>query len=995
MKTSTSTVFGIAALAAVAALTFAARGDTLTWTGGSATSDNFSDAANWSSSGSHTIPETGDAIVFAGETRTTPNNDLDPDTVSFAGITFSNDNTSGKTASFTITGNKIKLTGGITLAAVPSDPSITETFNVEVEYVGSSGSFTIGATSNGRHNLTFNKEFLCQRNGVTLQTPNQYSGTICFNGDITGFQYFYRPNGGANIYFRGVNTSFWGDSGYNWGQGNMYFIDADNFGPAPKFLTGQSGYATAGSVYFDPTNDVTISAKIGLASPSQAYNGLTLVNRTAGTTVTFTGDVVELGTKLANGSDAGTRLVVDGAGNGVFKGNFTKDRMAFTKLGAGTWILSDEIETCSMTGLVTVSAGKLVVDCALQPNQYMTIASGGTIAGKGTLGAPVTFKGNSKYEVSVNGDGTHNTLAIPGAVTLEGNVTVNRTGGEPLAPGSRTALLTFTAKSGVGSFIVGSGFPGNAVMQIEGNTLYVDVPSAMLTWNGEASGTWNFTDANWSGNSSVFSDGAAVTFPDLPDATKRTVAIPSTVKPMNVTVAANADRPYTFTGAGAIANSSSIEFAGTATNTLSAPVSNVGAMLVSAGRLVLDEDVANCIITVGEGASLTQTVNSTISGTSAISAYRTTVDLLGTNTFTGGLIVGGSTTSEGRRTDVKIRSPGAIGNGDVNVKYYSYLGIYADTAVTNRTLHFWGYNNYSQVSIVGRHTFDWAGDIVVHEYPNGETFATDSGVFRLGKDDLTSTFSSTHGRAVVAVGDIHMYANFRSGSSFGFRNNLWLYSTNNVWSAFCINTGNAYMMAKNVLPPDKPVTMLQRYAKVQYQANLHLNGFDQTISALNVTDYDKTVSNWARIKTTLPATLTISNATDSSFSDITTFYVQDCVTLRKMGLGKWTIGCQNTSTGDFEVVEGTVALAAAESLPVGGKSTLRIADAAALEIPEGMSAEISYAERIVAGKTRLVRSGLYGSNDCTVPNAIKVGWIAGAGTLRVKRDKGGTMISFH
>ena len=216
-----------------------------------------------------------------------------------------------------------------------------------------------------------------------------------------------------------------------------------------------------------------------------------------------------------------------------------------------------------------------------------------------------------------------------------------------------------------------------------------------------------------------------------------------------------------------------------------------------------------------------------------------------------------------------------------------------------------------------------------------------------------------------------------------------------MWSSLGINTGNAYMMAKNALPGDKPISMLQQWNNVQYQANLHLNGFDQTVSAINVTDYNHNIPNWARIQSTLPATLTVSNATASSFNDKTTFYVQDCVTLRKMGLGKWTIGCQNTSTGDFEVVEGTVALAAAESLPVGAKSTLRVADTAALEIPEGMSAEISYAERIVAGRTRMVRAGLYGSNDCTVPDAIKVGWLAGAGTLRVNRDKGGTVISFH
>ena len=89
-------------LSAIAAS--AAYADTLRWTGGSATTSNFSDPDNWVSMGSHTIPERGDTLVFSGETRTTPYNDLDPDAVPIAGITFANDNSSGKTASFTITG---------------------------------------------------------------------------------------------------------------------------------------------------------------------------------------------------------------------------------------------------------------------------------------------------------------------------------------------------------------------------------------------------------------------------------------------------------------------------------------------------------------------------------------------------------------------------------------------------------------------------------------------------------------------------------------------------------------------------------------------------------------------------------------------------------------------------------------------------------------------------------------------------------------------------
>jgi autotransporter-associated beta strand protein len=973
-------------LSAISLACAIAGGTTLTWTGGSQTSDNFSDADNWSPS---QAPASGDTLVFRGETRTTPYNDLDPDSYTFAKIVFTNDNSAGLSAPFTLTGNKLKLVGSITGIKTTSG-SLTDTFDLEVEFTGKPW---LGVASTSSRNYVFNKKVSGPTN-QSMENPGQYQGTVYFNGDIEGFDSFSHPNGSINVYFRGVNNAFSHASGYNFNQGYLYFIDAATFGPAPIVRSGQGWYSTAGSVCFDPTNDVTITAKIGVTAPSQSNNGLTLVNRTAGTTVTFTGDVVESGTKEANGSNAGTRLVVDGAGNGVFKGNFTKDRMAFTKLGAGTWILSDEIETCSMTGLVTVSAGKLVVDCALQPNQYMTIASSGTIAGKGTLGAPVTFKSTSKYEVSVNGDGTHNTLTIPGAITLEGNVTVNRTGGAALAPGSRTKLLEFDSKSGSGSFIAGSGFPANAVLLIEDGVLYAQIPSESLVWNGEASSEWNTTDANWDGGA-LFADGKVVSFPDLVDAAKRTISIPSTVKPMNLAVTASADRPYSFSGPGSIEDAVSIEFSGTATNTVSVPVRNAAMMQVTAGRFVMDGEIANSVVTIGNDATLTQTVSSAVSGTSILTLYGARADLCGTNSFTGGLVIGHNDNSGLPRTDVYVRTPNAIGAGDLSVCYKSYLYVNADCAVTNRTLHFWGYNNYCQVNVKNNTVFDWAGDIVVHEYPNGEVLFADTGTFKLGKSDLTSTFSTTHGRGVGLVGNIHMYANFSSGSGLSFRNNFWLYSTNNMWSGFGINTGNAYMMAKNALPGDKPISMLQQWNNVQYQANLYLNGFDQTVAAINVTDYNHNIQNWARIKSTLPATLTVSNATASSFNDVTTFYVQECVTLRKMGLGKWTIGCQNTSTGDFEVVEGAVSIAAADSLPVGEKSTLRIHEGATLDLPSGVNAEISLTERIVAGKTRMVRAGLYGGEECEDPAAIRVAWITGAGTLRVKRDHGGTILIFH
>ena len=55
---------------------------TVTWTGNGA-DDNWSTGANWGG----TAPVAGDALVFAGTTRLTPNNDLTAST-SFSSITF-------------------------------------------------------------------------------------------------------------------------------------------------------------------------------------------------------------------------------------------------------------------------------------------------------------------------------------------------------------------------------------------------------------------------------------------------------------------------------------------------------------------------------------------------------------------------------------------------------------------------------------------------------------------------------------------------------------------------------------------------------------------------------------------------------------------------------------------------------------------------------------------------------------------------------------------
>lgn len=717
---------------------------------------------------------------------------------------------------------------------------------------------------------------------------------------------------------------------------------------------------------------------------------------TAGKTLTLLGEVYESGTKEANGAKAGTRLVVSGEGDGILKGNFSTNRIALTKNGTGTWTLAEEIGTSVMTGIVKVTAGKLVVDCTLAENQRVEVSRNATLAGKGTLGAITYFNAGAIYEIGGNPDSL-NILTAAGTVNLAGDIVVNYTGEGEILPGSQLEIMRFAEKTGSGNFTLGLGFPAGTTLKINNSTLSVAIPSEILVWNGNASDKWNKQDANWTGPFSVFRDGTSVEFPNIADESKRLIEVSSEVSPMSMAVLANTASPYSFTGEGPISNVNLVEFMGTATNTLNTDIENATSIEVLNGGLILNGniggDIANGSITIGEDATLTQSAESVISGDYQLSVYGQNSYLNGTNTYSGGTIVG---FEAGQGTQLYVSSPNAIGTGDLTIYKKSRLYCYSNIAVTNRIAYFNGEGNTHVVYLDKAH-FEWRGDIISkaersdpvimgNENPNVTCIT-------LGKEDGTSTYSFNGYRNTTLVGTIFMHSRLLLNKEYklAFRGNLYLYSTNNVWGGLSINTGNAIMMAENALSNGE-ISMLQKWNKTKYKAYLDLNGFDQTVSNINITDYDNAIQNRAEIKSATHAVLTISNDVDRTFNDVNTFKVTEAVSLCKMGAGVWTVGCENTSTGNIEIVEGTVSVVAEESMPVGKDSFLRIHDGAFLDLPDGIAAEIGYAEKIIEGGAKTIRAGLYGGANCKNASAAKVDWITGEGTLLVRRDQGGTIV---
>lgn len=986
------------------AFTFASvEAETLVWTGGG-DNDNFSNPNNWNPV---QAPASGDSLTFQGETRTTPYNDLDPASYTFADITFNNNNSAGMAAAFTLTGNKLRVSGSIKGRSASSG-SIVDKFDLPVEYTTSKGTMTIGGTADNvaNHGFTF-KQALSGPSNAMLQNTTQYAAAIRFEGNITGFNDYYRPNGGSSIYLLGNNNAFTGTKGIHWGSGNLFIVDASNLNGATCFGSGQGSYATAGKLSVAPTNDVVLNLKLNVTGPSQEKNGLTIENTKEGPTLTIAGEVALGGTK----SGVGSCLAIQGAGDGVFTGKFSAKNMAIRKEGTGTWTFSGNIPSFAPTGLVAVAAGKLCIDCAT-PTYAATVAKDATLTGSGSLGkaafpATVTFASGAIYEVGKDADGALRTLTVTGTVSLAGNTKVCLADGVTIAGGLRTKLMTYDAKTGAGSFVVGEGFPEGTVFTTAADGLYVDVPMGVLTWTGAASSKWNTTDANWSGGA-VYVDGAPVVFPDLADDAKRTVEIPSAVGPLSVAVSADGEHPYVFTGEGGVADASAISFTGTATNTWATPITSVPAVTVAAGKLILSGPVSKTAIDVAPGAALElngpfaggslmveygaapfkQSASSVISGSSAVLLQGVSSSLYGSNTFTGGLTVGDGS----HASTLDIYSPKTLGSGgDVVLNMTSRIVCHANVAETNRTLHITGYNSEPYVFVDAGKTFDWSGDIVIHQKPSAEIFRGD-GTVRLGRSDLASTLSVPDDRELTFAPDvIHLYAAFDSVSSFAFRGTLYLYNSKNNWSLLGINSGTCHTMADNVLPANKPIRLLQTWKTVKYTAELNLNGTSQTVAKIT-TSYAQGIGDTATFTSTKPATLTVKNTEDFAYSDPETFLVKGAVTLCKRGSAKWTLGVKNTSSGDLEVLEGTLSVTDAQSFPTGKKSVFRIADGAVLDLADGVAGEIVWAETVSAGRTHPIVAGLYGGPSCADARARKVDWISGTGTLRVRKTKDGGIL---
>ena len=957
------------------------------WTGGGA-DDHLSTPANWEDG---VAPASGDILVFRGNVRTTPVNDYDPETTSFGTLVFSNTcETAELSAPFTLSGNRIVLTGGAAAFAdvkgnryyaiytADAKSVIEDVLDLEIELPNNASQQSkFGGFGIFNHNLLF-KRTVASGNGGALRASDQMRGNLTFEGPVVGFSGVTRVNGPGQIWLRSAENDFTVTAPAAELREGILKVDsiaaAGDAGIRLEF--GQEGFDTPGKFIVNAAEDTCFTGNVKVFGPNYRSGAGQIFNTVAGTTATFTGDFTftKGSSNYPNSEGFGTGLLVGGEGNGVLTGQILTDFAWLYKEGAGTWTLAG---TSCATGAVTVREGTLFVNGDYAAAQRSQVKANAALGGSGTLG-DVTFAAGSRFAVTNLVGGTPLHVAT---LNLEGAVTLTYLDAALLEPGSYT-LLTYGARTGGGYFATEAGWPSGTTVTLGETAATLTVSARSLPWSGTVSGTWDFTTANWTEEGVVFKDGDAVSFGETAERTD--VEVAETVRPGSVVV--SGARDYTFSGAG-LAGVGTLEKTGTGVLTLANTNTYTGDTFVNGGVLKLAGSLAGTTVRVGAEGALTNLPTGRLTGPGAV-WINGTAQLDGTNDFTGGLHVNGAVT---------VRDPRALGDGDVFVGNTSgalEFGGQGGAVGRGRTLSldYTDENEKTMIRATGV-TVAWLGDVSIR----GRQMylrPTDGGRLVFGEPGCTTTVRGDNaenpwacGVYVRSDGAVDWYSRLDMPLATYHQtdyNVTCFFAPGNRWRELIINVNVIRCCAANTLAP-APVTMGQKWENTGFHPVLDLNGFDQTITALVLADSDDVSSQTVQSDT--PATLTVSN-------DVATTTVRmqgrikGAVTLRKDGVGTWTFGAQNLSTGNVAVVSGTLALTADDTLPVGEQSTLEIASGAKVVLADGVSASIPY---LTCGGVRYA-PGVYCGEGGAAGRRLDRFFGPGGGTLTVMRGGGLTLI---
>ncbi len=274
-------------VASLIAVAFMGGAADFTWNGGGG-DNNWMTSGNWG--GTAPASDGTAKLIFAGTTRLTPANNYPAGTV-FAGIELQNSGASGKTGSFSLSGNQIILGANISSTAV-SAGTLTDTISLPM-VLNSDRSINASSSGSGKRTLTI-------------------SGVISDGGGARNLT----KTGNSELKLTGNNT-YSGQTIIN--SGTLYFSSIKDVGGgasalgAPTTEANGTIKATASVTLRYTGNTAATDRRIELPPVN---NSLTFYNDKGGGTLTLNGDISGVGQLTFR---AANNFVVNGkiSGNSV------------------------------------------------------------------------------------------------------------------------------------------------------------------------------------------------------------------------------------------------------------------------------------------------------------------------------------------------------------------------------------------------------------------------------------------------------------------------------------------------------------------------------------------------------------------------------------------------------------------------------------------------------------------------------------------------------
>ena len=1037
---------------ALALAAMAASGDTLNWTGG-ANDFKWSSAANWSSDGGHTVPQSGDNVSMTIGNGAEVTNDI-------AGLSLATLSVTAGSGGMKFRGSAITITGGMTVSAgyeiqwfTPLVWSVAE--GGELNVTGTSfwfmngftlsGSSDFVVTGGGKISMNCDNSAFTGKMKFTAASCTVYSvlsigsDSFDFDSNSNTYKLYFKNSGTVDIPVtlrNGNSSSLYVDSGatvtFNKEVhciGNVRFISNGVTHFKGGLTTASASVVLNGSIYLDGDDDTSDGAGKQMYCDSGTLFLGSKVADTPGYMIAkatlkmqradcfYDTQYVSLGISYSqssitetfdlNGFDQTIGQLKSNvkSGDGITRQVTSSTPATLTLKDAGNTFnghingaVSLELDaagkTLTLTGGVSETTGALIV-------KRGTIAVKGGVSFSNLSLINVGAEGTFKVEADTANSGTLGINIVPGGkLDISSGVTLTvvhaHMGDGYLDAGSYTGVELPGVIVGAGRLVVLADGP----IEHEGDAVWVGGTDLSLA-----------TAANWKGGSAPRLDKGtyALTFSEGTDSAEAQ----SAVHAWGLAFATNA--PFTLSAASA-ACTVGLNLGGVLVTN---PVDAAEVVHTISAPLVIDAEPQKWSIASGQTLHISGAISGQYRGNIPVTVSGPgTVRLSGDNSaldvpleFTNGVAV-------------RVESDAALGSPSNTASFRTILPAFSGVRTNWTAIVLYGNTNGKYLeandssALVQKGSYESKAGAHVR-FRN----VTLEGGVRLASGCWYQTHDSRHLRIVGKP----LYVSGTGALTFDDAGTVHLAASGNFWKTLTITKTHVSCEAVDALCPTGAINfgMSSQSSYGGRFGTIYLNGLDQTATTFSCNwpvAYDS--SGHAYIESEEPAILTLTGSSNASnkkgvvFTGCAGFHFAGSGTFAFTNAVSTTMGPLHVSSGTVEfragagwqsvtnvVVDGTGVLKISVNAgatvfgPAAGKSDcwLEIADSGALEIAAGERPTVlTLGLRGANGHLRYVPGGVYGGPSAGLDAAHTLSFITGTGTILVKRSgHPGTLIVLH